>query len=456
MFVKSDDTTTNIVNYEHPVKWGSQAIKSCNATSEECKASAIDHMEIEKNVSTQLSHPHFQVENMHNEKPGNPDDGASESAQADINSVIQVETLRFEVSQYTGRIHLYVCIPGKDSRPRPIFINFRPEELESLVDTTGKAINKTALQLLKENPAGYKIFQEFITEWNCLRSIDRNKLLGKPLQLPLSVELCYLKEAINHGSGGLLKGGSKRRVTPVSDMRRPLNENAVWKKVSLRSTAKEIEYTQAWTINSEPLCKLCQEPCKGMLGKEPEYFEDLFCNLSCFQEYRIRTSRGALRQELFQIEHGVCTHCKLDCHKLVKCVRPLSVARRKEYIQKFAPKLAERKKLFDKLVHEPIEGNAWHADHIIPVFKGGGECRLENMRTLCVACHAETTMIQQKERKLERKRAKEQLKNTMKELDDCDHRTDGDGDKEPEQEGAEDVLFIEVPGSDYSRETSIR
>lgn len=26
----------------------------------------------------------------------------------------------------------------------------------------------------------------------------------------------------------------------------------------------------------------------------------------------------------------------------------------------------------DKLVNEPIEGNAWHADHIVPVYKGGG------------------------------------------------------------------------------------
>jgi hypothetical protein len=25
-----------------------------------------------------------------------------------------------------------------------------------------------------------------------------------------------------------------------------------------------------------------------------------------------------------------------------------------------------------KLVEEPKEGNAWHADHIIPVYKGGG------------------------------------------------------------------------------------
>lgn len=26
----------------------------------------------------------------------------------------------------------------------------------------------------------------------------------------------------------------------------------------------------------------------------------------------------------------------------------------------------------EKLVNDPTEGNAWHADHIIPVYRGGG------------------------------------------------------------------------------------
>lgn len=34
---------------------------------------------------------------------------------------------------------------------------------------------------------------------------------------------------------------------------------------------------------------------RGKLAKEPEFFEDLFCDLSCFQEYRIRTSQRSLR-----------------------------------------------------------------------------------------------------------------------------------------------------------------
>jgi 5-methylcytosine-specific restriction endonuclease McrA len=29
----------------------------------------------------------------------------------------------------------------------------------------------------------------------------------------------------------------------------------------------------------------------------------------------------------------------------------------------------------------------WDADHIVPVAEGGGECDLDNMRTLCLKCH---------------------------------------------------------------------
>lgn len=61
--------------------------------------------------------------------------------------------------------------------------------------------NETAHYLLKKNPGCCKIFQTFSNEWNGLRPIQQNKLLGKPLQLPLSLELCYLKESPNHESG---------------------------------------------------------------------------------------------------------------------------------------------------------------------------------------------------------------------------------------------------------------
>ena len=34
----------------------------------------------------------------------------------------------------------------------------------------------------------------------------------------------------------------------------------------------------------------------------------------------------------------------------------------------------------------------WDADHLVPVVEGGGECDLENLRTLCLMCHRQETL----------------------------------------------------------------
>jgi 5-methylcytosine-specific restriction endonuclease McrA len=51
---------------------------------------------------------------------------------------------------------------------------------------------------------------------------------------------------------------------------------------------------------------------------------------------------------------------------------------------------------------------AWQADHIIPVIEGGGECGLENMRTLCTQHHNEATKALAGRRAEARRKAKEQ------------------------------------------------
>ncbi|KAL6175451.1 hypothetical protein ACLB2K_052092 [Fragaria x ananassa] len=366
----------------------------------------------------------------------------------------QVDALRFEVSQYTGRIHLYSCISGEDARPRPLFENFRPEELQSLYSSAAESIKGTASNSIKDNPAYLHALLSFNEEWKKLRPIEQKKLIGKPLQLPLSVELCFLCEGTNHEKTGLLKGRSKRRSTPYDEISKPLPSNAVWKKVHLRSGygKKEKQYTQGYTLTDEPLCKLCQTPCEGHNAKEPEYIEDLFCNLDCYGEYHIRTSNRSIRHELFQLERGVCVNCQLDCHKLVEHIRPLSDEKRRQYIEKFAPRVARLKKLLERLVKDPTEGNAWHADHLVPVYLGGGECRLENMRTLCVACHSDVTRAQCAERRSTRSKAKKQLKEIMSEMKNKDTEINlkDQGDSETEKNSSDNELLVNVPGSAYS------
>lgn len=39
---------------------------------------------------------------------------------------------------------------------------------------------------------------------------------------------------------------------------------------------------------------------RGNNAKTPEYFEDLFCNLGCYEEYRLRTSGRFLREVNFK------------------------------------------------------------------------------------------------------------------------------------------------------------
>ena len=50
--------------------------------------------------------------------------------------------------------------------------------------------------------------------------------------------------------------------------------------------------------------------------------------------------------------------------------------------------------LFHKYVYTFLQ--FWHADHITPVAHGGGECDIDNLRTLCTVCHRNVTAEQQR------------------------------------------------------------
>uniref|UniRef100_A0A803L9E9 DNA annealing helicase and endonuclease ZRANB3 n=1 Tax=Chenopodium quinoa TaxID=63459 RepID=A0A803L9E9_CHEQI len=358
---------------------------------------------------------------------------------------VNMDSLRFAVSQYTGRVHLCICDLAEDSAPRSLSENFRIEEISA-------DPSEWTSVFIKENPTCQLAIVSFINEWKNLKHIEKKKLFGKPLQLPLAIELLRLSESNNHDRNGLLKGGSKRRHTPLFEISCP-QSNALFKQVCLLDgRKKKTLHLQYWTLMDEPLCKFCQNPCQGIFSKKPKGFFDLFCSNVCYDKYRSMTSGRYLRQELFQIERGVCTNCELDCHKLVQHLLPLAVEDREKYIEREAPQLTKHRKLLDKLVREPTEGNAWHADHIIAVFMGGGECTLENMRTLCVACHAAVTAAQRTQRCMENKLYRKALasfrrsnkKKTLRKNQSSAMEEKLDDDSE---------LLIDVPGSNYSKES---
>ena len=124
--------------------------------------------------------------------------------------------------------------------------------------------------------------------------------------------------------------------------------------------------------NGRALCRWCNlEVPKGRLT---------FCSEWCVNEWRLRSDPGYLRDQVFERDKGFCAGCGLDCEKEHRRVKRLRGAARVQAWAQWGLKPNQRRSL-------------WDADHILPVAEGGGECDLENMRTLCLTCHREATTL---------------------------------------------------------------
>jgi 5-methylcytosine-specific restriction protein A len=118
------------------------------------------------------------------------------------------------------------------------------------------------------------------------------------------------------------------------------------------------------------LCRWCSlEVPRGRLT---------FCSDRCVHEWRLRTDPGYLRQQVFARDRGHCALCHIDSVEAFRRLKRSRGSSRKVMLDYWGLKTVTRKSL-------------WDADHILPVCEGGGECDLQNIRTLCLACHRDVT-----------------------------------------------------------------
>jgi 5-methylcytosine-specific restriction endonuclease McrA len=101
-----------------------------------------------------------------------------------------------------------------------------------------------------------------------------------------------------------------------------------------------------------------------------------FCGPECVHEYLLRSDPRYLRQKVFERDRGVCSVCKLDTMQIQRELSDVPYGPERN-ARKIALGLYEHRDTF------------WDADHIQPVSEGGGLCGLDNLRTLCIRCHAE-------------------------------------------------------------------
>uniref|UniRef100_UPI00358EC9D4 DNA annealing helicase and endonuclease ZRANB3 isoform X2 n=1 Tax=Myxine glutinosa TaxID=7769 RepID=UPI00358EC9D4 len=123
-----------------------------------------------------------------------------------------------------------------------------------------------------------------------------------------------------------------------------------------------------------------------------------FCSEVCRQSFSLRAHGLEIRKVVCETEYGVCQACGLDAQDLFKRVRDAPHTLRKELLQQSHMIHLPVKQLND-MVRHPYAGQFWQADHVRPVWNGGGQCSLANLQTLCTPCHLKKTVKQEVERK---------------------------------------------------------
>jgi 5-methylcytosine-specific restriction enzyme A len=124
--------------------------------------------------------------------------------------------------------------------------------------------------------------------------------------------------------------------------------------------------------NGRGLCRWCS------VEVPPRRFT--FCSEYCVHEWKLRTQPAYLREQVFLRDKGICACCGIDTVSESRKLRSSRGCRRLQLLEFWGLKKTFRKTL-------------WDADHIVPVVEGGGECDLDNIRTLCLRCHREATKL---------------------------------------------------------------
>jgi 5-methylcytosine-specific restriction protein A len=106
-----------------------------------------------------------------------------------------------------------------------------------------------------------------------------------------------------------------------------------------------------------------------------------FCSPECVHEHRLRSGGTYLRQCVFTRDMGICSICNQDTKDIAKQLLDATPDIKEQLMKQYS---IHQKR---KITPGKNGGGLWDADHIVRVVDGGGECGMDNIRTLCISCH---------------------------------------------------------------------
>ena len=124
--------------------------------------------------------------------------------------------------------------------------------------------------------------------------------------------------------------------------------------------------------NGRPLCRWCQLEILARRRRT-------FCSEYCVHQWRLRSDPGYLRDQVFARDHGVCSLCAANTIQIFAALKQTRGPAREAGLRVYGLQTIRSRR------------SLWDADHIVPVAEGGGQCDLDNLRTLCLPCHREAT-----------------------------------------------------------------
>ncbi len=140
----------------------------------------------------------------------------------------------------------------------------------------------------------------------------------------------------------------------------------------LIDVGRSAHFAAATGPHGRPLCRWC---LMEILTRRRR----TFCSDYCVHQWRLRSDPGYLRDQVFARDRGLCALCATDTLAAYAALKRSRGSARVQALELWGMKSVTARR------------SLWDADHIRSVAEGGGQCDLDNLRTLCLPCHREVT-----------------------------------------------------------------